>query len=160
MQNYTLIPSLSKVVLEESWVLGIEARPGILTFTLDMVLTDKHPRYHPPRPGNQFCYLTGTVKFVGATALTWLNQGARPSRDANSELDYGNIDALVFEGDHYQLEGSWGEIVVVATELEVTYDDEGVISVSVAGKRIDPRGNGVSIDSAENHTPIDWDLPG
>ncbi|MDP9026589.1 MAG: hypothetical protein M3N46_03410 [Actinomycetota bacterium] len=92
MQNYTLIPSLSEVLLEQSWVLGIEARPGTLTFTLDMVLTDKHSRYHSPRPGDQFCYLTGTVKFVGATALTWLNQGGQGAAQLKWMLKVATAD--------------------------------------------------------------------
>ena len=122
MKDYTSLPPLEEIYLEDSWVGGIEARPGTLTFKLDMVLTERHPLYHPRLPGEQYCYRTGAVEFSGVTELTWTNQGAAPSQDANGKLDHGNIDAMVFEGDRYRLEGSWGEIEVVAKEVDVTYD--------------------------------------
>ncbi len=122
MGNYTLISSLEEILLEESWVLGIEARPGSLTFRLDMVLTVRHPMYHPPVPGEQFCYRMGVLEFRGVSDLTWSNQGAPPARGATGQLDHGNIDDMVFEGDRYRLEGSWGEIEVVAEGIEVIYD--------------------------------------
>jgi hypothetical protein len=124
MEDYTSLEPLAEIYLEDSWILAIEARPGSLTFKIDMVLTERHPLYHPRLPGEQYSYWVGTLEFSGVTELTWTNQDAQPSLDANGTLDYGNIDVMTFEGDRYQLEGSWGEMVVVAKAVTVTYDEE------------------------------------
>lgn len=128
--DYTEIAALQEVFLEESWVLGIEARPGSLIFRLDMVLTVRHPMYHSPASGEQFCYRTGVLAFLGVSSLMWSNQGAPPARDAIGQLDYDNIDHMDFEGDRYRLDGSWGEIEVVAEGLAVSFDERSAPPVA------------------------------
>jgi hypothetical protein len=124
MENYTSIPVLRDLFLEESWVLGIEAHPGSLTFALDLVLTEEHSLYHLPLPGEQFCYRKGVLEFREVTQLAWANQGAPPARDASGQLDFENIDGMVSSGNVYRLEGSWGEIEVVAHALTVTFEPD------------------------------------
>lgn len=41
--EYTRLPGLSDIVLEESWVLDIEVGPGLVRFVIEAVLTDSHP---------------------------------------------------------------------------------------------------------------------
>lgn len=95
--------------LEDSWVLDINASRGQLVITAEFVLTDEHPSYAPARPGEQYCYRKGVLVFEGVTDLTWTGQlSSRPSRDPNGSVDYGNIDSLIIEGDHYTVEGDLG----------------------------------------------------
>jgi hypothetical protein len=42
--------ALREVVLEESWVLRIDAQQRRLSFDLDVVLTPRHSLYAPPPP--------------------------------------------------------------------------------------------------------------
>ena len=48
MKPYTELDGFENVYLEESYVLAIEARPGTVSFELEVVLTPEHPEYAPP----------------------------------------------------------------------------------------------------------------
>jgi hypothetical protein len=43
----------------------------------------------------------------------------RPFKDANSEIDYGNIDIFYIEDGVCHLEGAWGAVEVVADSVFV-----------------------------------------
>jgi hypothetical protein len=120
MRPYTELPGLADIYLEDSYVLGIAARPTELRFLLDLVLTPSHERYRPPSPGEQYCYRKGELIFKGVTRLLWADQGAPPARDASAELDYGNIDGYEWdESSHRLYGGDWGGIDVVADAVTV-----------------------------------------
>ena len=55
MRPYTELPALDEIVLEESFVLGVTAEPGAVTFEMDFVLTPRHPDYVPPPPHETEC---------------------------------------------------------------------------------------------------------
>ncbi len=65
---YTELPGLADVYLEDSYVLGIEARPAELRFLLDLVLTPSHEQYRPPLPGEQHCYRKGLADLQGSNS--------------------------------------------------------------------------------------------
>jgi hypothetical protein len=48
MRPYVELPGLEEIVLEESFVLGVIAEPGKLSFDVDFVLAKGHPAYAPP----------------------------------------------------------------------------------------------------------------
>jgi hypothetical protein len=54
MVNYSELPGLDGVYLEDSFVLGIEETSNQLVFDLDAVLTPSHPSYAPPNRGESF----------------------------------------------------------------------------------------------------------
>lgn len=116
---YTSRPGLTEIYLEDSYVLAIEARPGQLRFTLEFVLTPRHPDYRPPRQDEQHCYRRGELIFGGVTALRWTGQGSPPARDATGEIDYGNIDTYEWDAASDRLTGEWGRIEVTAASVSV-----------------------------------------
>lgn len=120
---YTSLPQLSEFLLEESYVLGIEARPTSVRFALDLVLTPEHPRYADPVPGEQYCFRRGHIDFVGVRRLLWTAQGAPPARDASGELDYGNIDLFNLTETGYELEGAWGRMELQADDVLAVLDE-------------------------------------
>jgi hypothetical protein len=63
MVNYSELPGLDGVYLEDSFVLGIGETSNQLVFDLDAVLTPSHPSYAPPHPGEQYCYRRGELLF-------------------------------------------------------------------------------------------------
>jgi hypothetical protein len=119
MRPYTALTGLAEVYLEDSYVLGIEARPGELRFLLDLVLTPSHTAYRPAAPGEQHCYRRAQLVFTGVTRLVWTDQGAPPARDACGELDYGNVDVYEWDDAGHRLTGDWGRIEVVAEAVSV-----------------------------------------
>jgi hypothetical protein len=94
MEPYTELPRLAEVVLEESYVLGIGAKPSEVIFEVDFVLTKAHPAYVPPPASARECFRNGRLRLVAVQRLLWDEQGARPATDATGERDYGHIDSF------------------------------------------------------------------
>lgn len=115
MIDYAKFPELAGVYLEDSYVLAIIERPGALTFMLEAVLTPEHPRYHPPRPGEQYCYANATLTFPDASAVEWIKHSTNRYVDASGEEDLGNIDSLTAERAAYLVDGDWGEVRIFTT---------------------------------------------
>ena len=93
----------------------------MVRFSVDFVLTPQHPDYAAPAPNEVHRVRRGVLQFAGVTNLTWLNQQQRPGKDADGEEDFGNIDAMKWEPNHFVLEGSWGEMDLFATDVSVTF---------------------------------------
>ncbi len=84
---YWELPGLEQVYLEESWVLGIEVDQQLAAFQLELVLTEDHPRYQPPRPGEQYCYAPARLVFECAELVELQLSGAPPATDASVNSD-------------------------------------------------------------------------
>ncbi|MEU6848409.1 hypothetical protein ABZ901_00460 [Actinacidiphila alni] len=113
--TYDELPGFEHVLLEDSYVLDIEARPGALALRLDLLLLPGHPEHRPPRPGERACFRNATLVFRDVRDLHWTGQGTPPSRDADGTPDHGCVDALTRTGaDAYRLEGDWGGITVAS----------------------------------------------
>jgi hypothetical protein len=116
---YQEIPSLAAILLEESYVLDIEAHPTTVEFSVDFVLAPEHPEYCPPGSDESHCYRRGRLRFSGVTRCLWSNQGAPPARDATGEVDYGNVDSFEWDRAGYSLEGDWGRMELIAEQVGV-----------------------------------------
>lgn len=113
--NYDDLPDLAGIYLEDSYVLDITENPGTLTFRMELVLTERHPSYHPPQPGEQYCYARGSLRFEDATGIEWLERSPHVYTDAGGEEDLGNIDHLTSEDGRWRAGGDWGSVVVHTT---------------------------------------------
>jgi hypothetical protein len=116
---YTDLPGLSDVYLEDSFVLAVEATPGLLRFTLDVVLTPSHRQYSEPKQDEQNCYARGALLFSEVSHLTWTGQGVPLAVDASGEIDYGGVDLFEWDGAEYRLAGGWGYIDVEAKRVRL-----------------------------------------
>jgi hypothetical protein len=110
MIDYKSFPGLVGVFLEDSYVLGISESSEQVVFQLDAVLTPEHPAYHSPRPGEQYCYVNGSLVFPDVTVVEWLKRSSNHYTDASGEEDLGNIDILKVDGDSFVVEGDWGTV--------------------------------------------------
>lgn len=135
MTSYEDLPGLETFVLEESWVLHVTARPGSVSFRLEVALTPQHPLYRTPEPGSYLCYVDGRLDFEGVTDLDWTGQGAMPATDATGEVDYGHIDALTWDSGLYELQGDWGAMRIWAKSARVVLDETSQVSPRPADPR-------------------------
>jgi hypothetical protein len=119
VKPYTHLAGFGALVLEESYVLGIQATPSAVTFDVDFVLTPEHPAHAPPPPNETECFRVGRIRFVGVHRLVWDHQGAPPATDASGEVDFGHIDSFDWEENTFRLEGDWGRIELIATQIRV-----------------------------------------
>jgi hypothetical protein len=117
--EYYELPALSHIYLEDSYVLDIIESDSELRFLLDIVLTEFHPDYHPPVSGEQYCYRKGELIFEETCAIQWLRKTRQVFRDANGEIDYGNIDVFYYEDGRYHIEGDWGSVMLSSESLQL-----------------------------------------
>ncbi|PSK98286.1 hypothetical protein CLV30_12072 [Haloactinopolyspora alba] len=110
--DYSDVPALADVYLEDSFVLEIVEEAGALRFTIEAVLTERHPDYRPPGPDEQYCYADAHLMFTSTTAIEWISRAAVSFTDASGETDLGNIDEMVRVDDHWRISGDWGEVNV------------------------------------------------
>jgi hypothetical protein len=134
MIPYHQLPGLQSVYLEDSYVTEIVETPDRLAFDLDAVLTEDHPLYQAPAPGEQYCYRPAQLIFPNVRRVSWLEHHLRPSTDAAGEVDYGNIDVFYKDDDTYHLEGDWGTVEVVS-DPPVLVVREGAQGRSEIGER-------------------------
>jgi len=120
MMSYETIPGLEDLYLEDSFILEVEERAGVLRLHMEFVLTPNHAEYEPPKPGEHHCYRRGVLAFRDVEQASWTGPGLKPSRDANGEIDFGNIDSLVVDGNTYRIEGDFGRVTVLASALDLT----------------------------------------
>jgi hypothetical protein len=120
VRGYVELPELSEIVLEESYVLGVTALPGQVTFDMDFVLTPAHPLYAPPPPSESECFRRGTLRLFGVRRLEWDEQGRPPATDASGERDFGHVDSFEWDHERYVLCGDWGRIDAVSEGAEIT----------------------------------------
>lgn len=116
MIDYSKLPGLAGVYLEDSYVLEIVETPRQIVFKLDAVLTPESPAYHPPRPDEHYCYAAADLVFVDIAAVDWIRRTERHFTDAAGEEDLGNIDILQPEGDSFVVEGDWGRVRIVGPQ--------------------------------------------
>lgn len=102
------------VYFEDSYVLGVDERPGEVRFLIDAVLEQTHPQYTEPGPDEQYCYREGNLVFPAVRRLRWISRTFAESIDKDGSVDYGNIDTFTIEGDTYRLSGDWGELEIVS----------------------------------------------
>lgn len=110
--HYAEFPSLAGYYLEDSFVLGITSDQQSLAFELEVVLTEDHPHYAAPQPGEQYCYAHGVLTFDDVAQAHWLQCNDRTYTDAAGDEDLGNIDVLDREDGTWRVSGDWGEVLV------------------------------------------------
>jgi hypothetical protein len=119
VKPYTDLAGFEALVLEESYVLGIQAIPGEVTFDVDLVLTIEHSAYARPPTNETECFRVGRIRFMGVQRLIWEQQGAPPATDASGETDFGHIDSFGWDDNTFRLEGDWGRMEVYAFRVQV-----------------------------------------
>lgn len=112
--HYGKLVGLKDVYLEDSYVLGIGEDPGLLRFTVQVVLREGHPAYQAPERPARYCYRLGVLEFRNVTKVEWARKTLRKYRDADGRVDFGNIDVFYREGATYHLEGDWGVVDVAS----------------------------------------------
>ena len=111
MDYWDAFPDLAGLVLEESWVLDLLPSERSLAVRLDAVMTEEHPQFEPPAPGERYSYLSGWLTLASDESLAIQPSGALPARDASGETDLGHVDRLLqVDEECWEVEGEWGSV--------------------------------------------------
>lgn len=118
--NYAdAFPPLADIYLEDSWVLSVLPSAQMVAFELEAVLTETHPDYEGPRPGEQYDYRRATLVVEGEHVEVELSSAA-PAQDASGSVDLGNIDSwTVDEGGWSVVTGDWGTVRVQQPQVRL-----------------------------------------
>ena len=124
---HEVFAGLANVVLEDSWVLSVDASLTQLTFALDLVLTPAHPDYSRPERGEARCYRRGMLVLESDVAVFLRRSSLPPAVDAAGQIDYGHIDTFCSAaglGDGaWELSGDWGEAMARQPRVRVQLND-------------------------------------
>lgn len=119
---YQLNDTLANVYLEDSYVLDIQEVGGLITFLLEIVLTEKHSLYTKPLANEQYCYKQGTLTFPNTESYNLVRSNTQPSKDPDGSIDYGNLDEFYINNDSYTLSGEWGVLSIKSDSPIITLD--------------------------------------
>jgi hypothetical protein len=123
--TYDQLPGLEDVYLEDSLVREIVETESCTSFTLLIALTPDHPAYDGRAPTEAHAYRAATLTFPNVRARTWHARTSLRFADAETAVDYGNIDGFTADGGAYRLEGEWGslELWSDAPELSLVHPE-------------------------------------
>lgn len=121
MNKYYDWDSFKDVYLEDSFVLDIDEIGNKICFTVDIVLSENHPLYLPPKKNEEYCYKKGKIIFQNVISSTWLKRNKHAITDANNEIDYGNIDIFERIEEGYYLTGDWGQVIIDSWAPEIVW---------------------------------------
>lgn len=120
-QSYETLPGLEEVYLEDSFVLDIQRSEDGITFLIEFVVTEQHPKYAPTDAGEQYCYRRGKLTFSEIESIYALDVSNKPFIDAQFEQDMGNVDVFRWKGDRFFLTGDWGKLDLISKRLVTSF---------------------------------------
>jgi hypothetical protein len=121
VKPYHDLPGFENVYLEDSWVLAVTDDTDELRLRLEIVLTEQHPRWAPPKPDEVYSYASASLVFMNPRHLEWTRRAGPPASDASGGSDWGNIDSFTWDGSRYELEGDWGAVIVEGDRPQLVY---------------------------------------
>lgn len=114
-------PKLAGIAIETSYLLGVIYDDQSLTLEMDFHLTDGHPSFTLPEPGDEGCYRQGFIRFAEIDDLR-LNQAKVADTGEAGEVDLSDIYSATFDGDYVFLSSGWGEIELTARSIQIAVD--------------------------------------
>ena len=95
---------------------------GGAAFRIEAVLTERHPAYKEPNPGEVFTYQRCWLQVWGAESELSLS-GALPAVDASGEIDWGHIETFeAADAGWWELQGDWGILRVREPSVAIEPD--------------------------------------
>ena len=68
---YCDLPGFDEVYLEDSFVTQLIETEEEVSFLLDLVLREAHPRYSLPPPDEQYCFRLARLTFANPKRVVW-----------------------------------------------------------------------------------------
>ena len=119
--SYEELSGFEDVYLEDSYLLGIDEEAQSLVLTVELVLRETHELYQPPKVDEQYCYRRARIVFDDVRELRWVKKRLQPVPGPDEPPDFGNIDWLFIEDNHYEIGGEWGAIELDSASPRIEY---------------------------------------
>jgi hypothetical protein len=122
MQPYEKRDELKNFYLEDSFVLGFTTDKNRLVIFLEAILLDSHESYTPHQLDELGrCWSTIALIFNGLSEFYVEKETYQVGFDKRNLPDFGSIDALTFNGNHYKVIGDWGVMRFIAESIEIKF---------------------------------------
>ncbi|MBY5969583.1 hypothetical protein [Halomonas denitrificans] len=121
--DYFNVPGLRDIYLQVSYVLKIDKGPDHISFFMDFVLMEAHPKYIDYHPGEQYCYKHGVIEFSAVEKINEFYNVSMVPGCLPVDTDIGNIDVFFCKGKRYVLQGDWGELDIECEHVMAYFQD-------------------------------------
>lgn len=121
MSQYYEWSTFHSIYLEDSFVIEIKESSDVISFVVEMVLTEEHPEYSCPKKDEQYYYKKGEIIFGEITGVRWLRRNTHPTFIGMENQDLGNIDFFELTQGSYHLAGEWGEVIINSASPELSW---------------------------------------
>ena len=111
-------PRFEGIDFEHSFLTGVIYDDESLSLEMDFRVTEGHPRYAAPQPGEEGCYRGGYIRFGDIDDLQI--DKAKPVEGAAE--DYSIIYSASGDGQRFEFSTGWGEIKVAAGSVRIALD--------------------------------------
>ena len=91
-------------------MLDVKETPDAVSFRLEAVLLETHPKWFPPKKGEAHTYRVVDLVFPRVVRVDWVERRMKPITGPDGEVDYGNIDSFNWGPRFFELEGEWGHV--------------------------------------------------
>ena len=112
-------PRFKGIDFERSYLLGVIYDDESLTLEMDFNLSETHPEYTAPQPGEEGSYRGGFIRFAD---IEDLQIDKAPPAKAGEQVDYSIVYAVSGDGRNFEFSSGWGEIKVVARTVRIAFD--------------------------------------
>ena len=112
-------PRFKGIDFERSYLLGVIYDDESLTLEMDFNLTELHPDYAAPQPGEEGCYRGGFIRFAD---IDDLQIDKAPPAKTGEQVDYSTIFSVSGDGKNFEFSSGWGEIKVSARSVRIAFD--------------------------------------
>lgn len=111
-------PRFQGIDFEHSYLLGVIYDDESLTLEMEFNLTERHPAYQAPQPGEERCFRGGYVRFASIEDLQ-IDRAPVPEGEA---VDYSTVFSVAGDGERFEFSTGWGEIKVSAKSVRIALD--------------------------------------
>jgi len=107
------------VYLEDSYVLGIAVSGRQLRLSVLFALTDEHPAYTSPIPGEQHCYREGEIRWDQVQIVSSRGRSSFfITADPDGTFDLGSVGYTCSDGVHH-VATDWFNVQFTARDMVV-----------------------------------------
>ena len=116
------LDSMEGIDFQDSFVLDWTLSDAELLFYIEASIWPNSKHYSKPQTTEHTCYKTASIKFVNFESVIGLKDKSDViiSRDANGDIDFGNVDSLLKTRDGFSIVGDFGDVSVIGGEVVFT----------------------------------------
>ena len=119
------VSDLENIDFQNSFILDWRMEGSDLVFDIEACLTQDHPSYVTPKPGEAMCWALGRLVFDSPAGIHGLKdkKQVRSTTDQDGSRDYGEIEVLAMDATgEWRMVGEFGEVTISGATISLTLE--------------------------------------